>query len=476
MASHHGMHDLKGAHAHSSYHRPHDEQANRFRRLFDLPGLYTNPEDLVSLGAKDGPMDAGTNANRTDSVAVGLIFFGQFVDHDITLDVTSSFSEVAVPSEVANVRTPTLDLDCVYGQGPEASPFLYHGRGDYAGIKLLTGDDGTAADQTPDLAANDLQRTVHGTAIIGDPRNDENRVISQLQLGMIRFHNKVVDYLNHEEPQLMAEGELFEKARELVTWHYQWSITQDFLVNLCGRAVVNDILGNGRKFYCNHYSEPFIPIEFAVAAYRFGHSMIPQRIQVQRGQSALELFGSTLGTGFQPLADERGVVDWNELLFTQQNAVVQLAEKLDSGLASDLLDLPFITAGGVSSLATRNLMRGQTFQLPSGENIAQCMEIDPSVIETVSLAAQDIAGNDIDLSSGTPLWFYILVEAEKIGRETSPGHHEEGEGLGPVGARIVAETLIGLMELDERSYLATNRAWTPADGVGVSTVGEMLTY
>lgn len=474
MPEHHGMGQFKGIHKYCHYGYLQSRE-DRFGRMFDLPPLYLPVDALVELGAKNGPMDGGATAKRTKSVPVGLVFFGQFIDHDITLDVTSSLGGVFDAEDVPNARTPTLDLDCVYGQGPEASPYLYHAAGDFKNIKLLTGADGTAADQAAAHAKNDLSRTAHGTAIIGDPRNDENRIISQLQLAVIRLHNKAVDVLHTSAPDLEG-ADLFEEARTLVTWHYQWVVVNDFLVTMCGGPVVSDILGNGRQFYCQQNDAPFIPVEFSVAAYRFGHSMIPQKIQIQKGKASLELFGNTLGLGFKPLSSQKAVVDWNELVDANPGHVVQLAEKLDSKMATDLLDLPFIPADDVQSLATRNLLRGQAFMLPSGENVANAMGRSQSEIDKVSQAAANIAGSSIDLGSGTPLWFYILVEAEKIGRETSPGHFDKGEGLGPVGARIVGETLIGLLELDDRSFLASNRNWHPDDGLGITSLGGMLTY
>lgn len=472
MAKHHGLNKLRGIDAFCHYGHQ-QQRGDRFGRLFSIPPLFTPAPRLSALGAQGGPLDGGTRASRTNTVAVGQVFFGQFIDHDITLDVSTSLGSVVNDeTEVENVRTPTLDLDCVYGQGPEATPFFYHASGDFAGIKLLTGADGTAANQAPEFAENDLPRTSQGTAIIADPRNDENRVLSQMQLAFLRFHNKVVDQLSGE----YQGRELFEEARRTASWHYQWAVIHDFLPTMCGNAVVADILGNGRRHYCAEVNDPFIPVEFSVAAYRFGHSMIPQKVQIQQGKPALELFGPILGEGFAPLSNDKAVVDWNELAETSAGRAIQKAEKLDSKLASDLLKLPFIPASDIQSLATRNLLRGQAFQLPSGENIAFILDRSDSEIEQVSRAARTVAGSDIDLSNGTPLWFYLLVEAEKIGRETSPGHFDKGEGLGPVGARIVAETILGLIELDPRSFLAQNRGWNPADGVGVSTLGELLTF
>lgn len=470
---HHGMEDFAEIERFSHFgHTARD--GDRFGRLFpDLSPLYTPPGELRSLGRADGPMDGGTTANRTESVPVGQLFFGQFIDHDITLDVTSSFSEVADPQSVPNTRTPTLDLDNLYGMGPEASPFLYVGEEPFDGVKLLSGEDGTAADQKEAHADEDLWRAPNGRAVIGDHRNDENRILSQLHLAMVRFHNAVAQELYETED--LEEEELFEETRKIVRWHYQYVVVEDTLPALCGQAVVDEIQRRGRKFYCPRSETPYIPIEFAAAAYRFGHSMMPQKVQVQRGEDAFRLYGRTFGHGFEPLDDDDAVVDWNELTETDADRNVQTAEELDTQLASVLLDLPFID--GISSLASRNLLRGQTFQLPSGEQTARRMGRPEDEIERVREAAQQMSNPAADLSGGTPLWYYILVEAEHLGREDEPGHFESGEGLGPVGGRIVAETLYGIIEEDDRSFLASNRNWDPVtDGVGVETLGELLTF
>lgn len=482
MSNHHGMTRLQGMHAFCRYGHE-GTRDDRFGRLFNAPPLYMRPDHLRRIGRPGGPMDGGATSDRTESVPVGTVFFGQFIDHDVTLDVTSSLSAVNDAAETPNVRTPTLDLDSVYGGGPEASAYLYHATGPFRGVKLLTGADGTAAQvdgapQPDDLAVADLARTAHGTALIGDPRNDENRIISQMHLAMLRFHNHVVDTLHGgaQNGEALSGHELYEAARRLTTWHYQWVVVEDFLPAMCGRAVVADILGNGRQLFCTDTTVPFIPIEFAVAAYRFGHSMIPQRIHIRRSNPTHHVFGPTLGHGFSSLGSPAAVVDWYELTATPANRNVQMAEKLDTKLAPDLLALPFIEPPAEASLATRNLLRGQAFLLPSGEQAARAMKRPDDEIESVSAAAQNLVGSDVDLRSGTPLWFYLLVEAEHIGRETEAGRFEPREGLGPVGARIVAETLIGVLELDGRSYLAQDRSWHPESGVGVQTLGEMLTY
>ena len=490
MATHHGMKALQGLPALCG---PNLNRSDRFGRMFQaLPALYVDPRHLHAIGAASGPMQSTGAAQKTTTVAVGQIFFGQFVDHDITLDLTSSFARLDRADATTNFRTPTLDLDCVYGDGAEGSPYLYwHGvtgaGAAFNGVKLLTGADQPGA--TP-LMQEDLPRSAHGRAVIGDPRNDENRIISQLQLGFIRFHNRVADHL-HTVHALSGE-ELAHESRRVATWHYQWVVVNDFLRAIAGSAVVDDILGHGRRVYrpeaCAfgpHFgAEPYIPVEFSVAAYRFGHSMIPQRIQVQAGGPAFEVFGPTLGHGFSPLTDARAVVHWPQLL-DLSDPTVDRADKLDARMAADLLDLPFVGAGGVKSLVTRNLLRGQAFRLPSGEEVAVACGRDSAEINMVSAVVQSLAvaaTPPADFSSGTPLWLYIVAEAGAVGRETSPGTFHQGEGLGPVGARLVAETLIGLLELDSRAYLGSNRSWSPTDAAdklganGVFSLLDLLTF
>ena len=411
-------------------------------------------------------MDGKTDNDRTDGVPVGMIFFGQFVDHDITLDASTSFdSVVGNAGAVTNVRTPTLDLDCIYGLGPEAQPYLFERGGDFGGARLLTGADNPGQ---AGLREHDLLRSPNGRAIIGDPRNDENRVISQIQLAIIRFHNHVCKTLNEEEG--LTEHDLYEAARQETTWHYQYALVNDFLVAMCGQPVVERILGCGREHYCGHV--PFIPVEFSVAAYRFGHSMIPMKIQLRKNGERFELFGSKLGRGFDAVVDANAVADWHELLNTPQGRQVERAQKLDTKLAGDLLDLPFIDAGEEASLATRNLLRGNTFLLPGAEKIAAAIGCPDDQIDRVLDKVEQV--NDDLGRDGIPLWLYLLAEAEVIGRSQANGSDIEGEGLGPVGATIVAEVIIGLLlELDDRSYLGSNRNWAPREDW--NTLGKLVT-
>ena len=259
-----------------------------------------------------------------------------------------------------------------------------------------------------------------------------------MQLAMIKFHNKRCDELyqkSKDDGQPMEGHDLYERARQDVTWHYQWTVVNDFLVDMCGKAVVDDILGSGRQFYVCEV--PYMPVEFSVAAYRFGHSMVPMKIQVQKGDSAFEFFGKIFGRGFSPLGeslqpdDLRPIVDWHELFLTPENRQVQRAEKLDTKMAGDLLKLPFVEEGGESSLATRNLIRGNSFRLPGGDTVAREMGRPDTEVDAVMNRINAMSGGKV--TNGAPLWLYVLAEAEVIGRETSPGNFESGEGAWPRG-------------------------------------------
>jgi hypothetical protein len=411
-----------------------------------------------------------------------MVFFGQFIDHDLTLDLTSRFDRINEPGAITNFRTPTLDLDCIYGDGPEGSPFLYFAfpsqdaKSVFNGAKLLTGADLQGA--TPEQA-DDLLRNSNGIAVIGDPRNDENRVVSQLQLAMIRVHNRVVEHLCSDE---LSGAHLFEEARRLTTWLYQWVVLHDFLTTMVGAPVVSDILGNGRRIYAptgrQQTLDPFIPVEFSVAAYRFGHSMIPQQVRIRAGEDRVEVFSAELGQGFSPVPSLNAVVQWQQVLDLSDPSVDR-ADKLDLELAADLLSLPFVNGTAAEkSLATRNMMRGQAFRLPSGETVARaCCRPDSEIDAVVTQVSACTAGLAADLSSGIPLWLYLLAEAQVVGKESTPGVFESGEGLGPVGARIVGETLIGILELDPESFFGRDRSWSPSsEGMEISTLLDLLTF
>ena len=445
--SHHGIAALRGI-DHVACSPFQDKE--RFGRLFpSLPGLEVPQEDLLALAAS---MEERTERKAGDSATVtaGFTFFGQFVDHDITLDTTSSLERQNDPAAIRNFRTPLLELDNVYGSGPDATPYLYNRN---RPGRFLTGNN----DGNPD----DLPRNSQGTALIGDPRNDENGIVSQLQLAFLRFHNAT--YALVEEGKLPCHryyDDTFREAQRLVRWHYQWIIVHEFLPLIIDAGVLHSVLSDG--FQCYDWDlEPFIPVEFAVAAYRFGHSQIRTRYTLNAHRKHVQLFKPPADalTAFEPVP-AKNVIDWAYFFKLPGSSKQPLASrKIDTRIASEVFNLPFITSGQ-ASLPARNLLRGQSFSLPAGELVACALGIEP-------LTPKQLGTTKFHLP-GTPLWYYILKEAEL----------QPQNKLGAVGGRIVAEVLLGILRGDADSYLNLASCWKPclpAKKAGSFTAADLVT-
>jgi hypothetical protein len=425
----------------SKYH-----DSGRFGRLFPtLPPFARDTEKvrraLLELGKPGGIIDPGTVADANPDnpeITAGFTFLGQFLDHDLTFDPTSSLERQNDPEAITNFRTPAFELDTVYGSGRGASPHLYDRA--QPGKLLIDAD-----------FQRDLPRNSQNGALTGDPRNDENVIISQLHLAFIKFHNAVFD-------KVMAEGIAdpnlaFEEAQRLVRWHYQWIVLYQFLPLTVGEDLVKDILKNGRKIY-NWQNEPFIPVEFSVAAYRFGHSQIRPFYRVN-GDFAAPIFDNTLNPDEPDPQDLRGgkradrrFVEWDRF-FQLSGTVPQPSKLIDTKLSPPLFTLPLSTIasnmpGNPISLAQRNLLRALVFSLPSGQRVARALKIRPLTVDALA---------PLNLDKSTPLWFYILHESSL--------QPVEGKMLGPVGGRIVAEVFIGLLEGDSMSFLRQDPDWTP---------------
>ncbi|WP_380874295.1 myeloperoxidase [Sphingomonas sp. DBB INV C78] len=455
--------------------RSHYYDSGRFGRLFGkLPAFASDTPDvraaLLEIGKAGGIMDAKDklsegpvklitdptlSAKNSDNptLTAGFTFLGQFLDHDMTFDPTSSLERQSDPEHIANFRTPSLALDNVYGAGPGGSPHLYD-QGPGKGIKFLLEETGTAGKQ-------DVPRNSQNVALIGDPRDDENLIISQLQVAFLKFHNAAVEHVK-TKIKLTAPDQIFAEAQRIVRWHYQWIIVHEFLKKTCGEAAVNDVLENGRKFYKWH-NDPFIPVEFSVAAYRFGHSQVrpSYRANFTGNPGSQPFFGMIFTpTPSNPLDPDdlsggcrapRRFIDW-PTFFDFRDGSVRPNKKIDTTLSTALFKLPGSVVSNPdaktnpSSLAQRNLLRHLTFSLPSGQRVAKAMNLPV-------LSKGDLGDlKQYGLDDRTPLWFYILREAGVI---------ENGERLGPVGGRIITEVFLGLIQGDRTSYLSQEPDWEP---------------
>ncbi|WP_368744630.1 heme peroxidase family protein [Desertibaculum subflavum] len=510
------------------YRAPSNVELREFR--FSRLGPKGKPaSDALCLALGEAMTKPGNQPDAKDPIIpAGFTYLGQFVDHDMTFDRTElAFGSPVTVEELVQARSPALDLDCLYGRGPgdPEDRMLYSD-----GVRLKMGK--TAAVPFPDGGTNrdidgyDLPRSGQGAtpsarraALIADPRNDENLIVGQTHLAMMRFHNRVVE-------KLAAAGtpshDLFERAREQTTKHYQWMLRHDFLDRICSPGIVDEVFSKGRKYFevpCQpgttpaSYMQilpgdaPTMPIEFSVAAYRLGHSMIRGAYQWNRvfkaggpgGVGTLDLlfrFSGTSGTlsppppaglddrdagtferlptnwvaDFRRLYNFENETDRKDLGFPNPDAEFNMAKRIDTLLVDPLKTLPIGSFGGNPSsppndrnLAFRNLVRGNMVELASGQQMAKLLNATPlaagKIIEGAGGA--DVTNLDAalkkELTDNTPLWFYILREAElNNGR------------LGDVGSRIVAETFHRAMEASRYS-IVRDPTWRPSLGPDAST-------
>jgi hypothetical protein len=466
----------------------------RFGRLFRHLQAF-GPDDayLIELAdtmierAVDVEHDEGRSSNIADPVnglSAGFTYLGQFIDHDLTFDPVSHLDRLNDPDALRDFRTPRFDLDSVYGCGPHQNVFLYDGQ-DRKHLLF-------------DTQYDDLQRNAAGTAVIGDPRNDENSIIANLHLAFIKYHNLVVDEL---EP---TDG--FNAASQIVRFHYQWLVIHDFLPKVVGEELINEILvpvkdsstgaivqwnSNLRLFQPRR--RPFMPVEFSGAAYRFGHSIVrfnyalnhltdPDDTPPPEGKGELLVFDTTTDRdlrGGKPFDLEHRVAWFRFFKFPSiDDAKLQPARNIDTQVAAWLGHMaPTVGAAptGPTSLAARNLLRGKALGLPTGQEVAYAMGIpDSQIISTRNTDFPFTIGTgypddntvpEISVAQKsrlvglfgdqTPLWYYILKEAELI---------QKGQMLGPVGGRIVAEVFIGLLLNDPQSYLVSQPNFQPKAG------------
>jgi hypothetical protein len=478
-----------------------------------------NGDGSPVLATKDNNDALGENPNPL--LTSGFTFVGQFVDHDITFDTTPLDQQEADPYATTNFRTPRYDLDAIYGLGPNKNPQLYDpdDRDKFLIDKRPYSTIRSDTLKTPGVVY-DVPRDAAGKAIIADPRNDQTLIISQMHVALQMFHNKLVDHVRNK--LLVPQAAVFESARRLARWHYQWMVTHDFLPAIVGKAMADSVYKEVLlgvpiikiKYYrpTNPLGRPFIPVEFAVAAYRFGHSITRPRYTVQdyvtSADATVEVKGVPLFeadptdnnmNGSRPVP-ARLKIQWSKF-FNQagKSPTARPVRQFDASLANPLFQLPLTVQPDTTSsnrLSVRNLLRGKKMGLPSGQQVARLMDVTPLTNAQLSQnhriqVTVPIVGNVVNVErefdvenenltqtfanpewgGEAPLWFYILKEAEIVGR---------GRQLGPVGGRVVAEVLVGLLQHDLNSYLYLQPEWKPAPPVaparGQFTMADLLKY
>ena len=478
----------------SAKHSPMFE--GRFGRLFrSLPPATfgsteaDNLKNLTLLGAKmTATFDPPTDGKDPEESGIPALYtyLGQFIDHDITFDPASSLQKQDDPDALTDFRTPAFDLDNIYGRGPDDQPYLYDDKNAFLLGNRLTGGDPKATDLPRNSA-------MPARALIGDPRNDENTIVSQLQGLFHRFHNRTLA----DNPNLP-----FEEIQKLVRFHYQYVILHDFLPRIIHSSVLADLKTNGkydaRKLKFFHWKNaPFMPVEFSVAAYRLGHSMIRPGYRLNDDDSTLlpifmtpeakaQGFTDDL-TGFRAVVENRAI-DWGRFIDidtrkydgtdAENKKRLQFAYRIDTSVVNPLSQLPPAVASNPSSLAQRNLERGWRLGLPNGQHVAKAMGVPVMKDEEILIGkGVDQPAPDEQLvpitsvspvfTKNCPLWTYILAEALRH-KETVKIPVQESISittprLGPVGGRIVAEVFLGLIFGDNHSVLSLEPTWHPSN-------------
>ncbi len=496
---------------------------NGFGRLFPpmIDRSLTRSKMRRLSNAMREPFVKYDRPHQLSDTPAGYTFLGQFIDHDITLDNKSMLTRVLPDGDLKNTRTVDLDLDSVYAGGPDETPFLYNLPYMRVGKRILGKGRGTRYD----LLRTSRSRKYgpqggEARALIGDPRNDENFVIAQLHAAFIAFHNRLTDILIERHygdlrhrfctrtPDCgtrilagrltrKAQKKIFEKAREHVIHYYHRIIAEDFLPRVIGEHRTRDILVNGRRFFFPHgfrkhrgsLEKPFIPLEFSTAAFRFGHSQVSDGYVIREG-----VFSRILDISVQahkPLT-RRNIVDWKYFFpIEKRMRGINLARKIDTRIAKSLFDLggsDVLRGRRVNSLPMRNFLRSRVLKIPSGQYVAE--RILPEIssgnryrrYNAITRVSSSRRIRSILRHSDTPLWFYILQEAElhgkhwlsrpgryKHGRHHDGGPYRLGHTLGPVGGTIVGEVLIGLLEHYDRKTGKKGLKYRPEIKAGIDS-------
>jgi len=459
-------------------------------------------EGLIELGehmmddSNDRPRQLGKLA------PAGYTYLGQFIDHDLTFDITPLRAANRDADHRRNYRTPFLDLDQLYGGGPTLTPFLYRNvRQDIGKESFLIGRTASPYDPmltptpTPSSSSqgplgDDLPRNSEGIALVGDPRQDENLIIAQLHVAFLRVHNSVLRKLQNGELEGCGPpgATCFQQARRLVTWHYQWVLYKDYLKRILDENVYTEITNPKYQPRMAAVAGDFrIPIEFSGAAFRFGHSMVRNEYEINANHhdvSLKTLLGLTgVGGGARPSLPAEWKLDWPKFFPAGGGSMTARASNpIDTRIAAGLYQLSKDSKGDLKSLfavtisgdaadcnpPTPNrgeddlpvitLLRGARMLLPSGQTVANALAVRPLTDEEILRdnphASHKTILTKYSFSRDTPLWYYILKEAEIRG---------DGCRLGPTGSKIVGDVLVTALRKDPNSYLSAQNSepWKP---------------
>lgn len=431
-----------------------------YSRLFAKPVAPISSSEESKLIKLGNSMCYEVEREGTLTPRIGYTYFGQFLGHDLTHDATPLSGPYSEPEKTVNFRTATFDLDHVYGDGPSGSPYLYEGEEGAETFKVGATIPGGYRRDLP---------VQHGHVLIGDmqdTRNVDNLLLRQLHVLFLKFHNEAIRQLQ-TNPALesamdaLGGGSLFERARRLVCWHYQWIIRHDYLP----RVLHNDVWHFQADRPARKPGSGFsVPIEFSLAAFRFGHSMVRNAYRLNcRTKRVLIEELMALGQKAEPIADDY-LVEWGTFFDGLPTSGPQASSSyIDTsvsramhGLSPGTIRLANrLESVDPSNLPVRTLIRGARARLPSGQEAADTFLAQGRIKSEDRLTSSQLGRDTCDrsasvlrkhrLEQNTPLFYYILKEAEL---------KAEGLTLGPVGSHIVSEVVQSALEADPDSYLS----------------------
>jgi hypothetical protein len=440
---------------------PHANEAP-FSRLFRREDPLYDSHAVALLAGSQGPMmPPAAPAPAKPSLPAGFTFLGQFIDHDLTefravegmravpMNPVLGARQVVAPESgvtATNGRTGLFDLDSVYGLlgAPDAGLFRPNGTFRLGFARRTVGNTAAARDIRRATAYRDGR-------MIADPRNDENKVIVQLHTLFMRLHNVI--HRAKPDPKGLGSS-AFEATRAQVRRVYQRIVMRDYLPRIVAATEIEAVVTRlvARTAFYNDMDRRVrlanacppgaaaMPVEFAQAAFRLGHSQLRQGYLLKAGfgRALFQAGGDDL-RGREPIGPETEI-DWATFF----GPAAQSGEPLDARLeaATFRLPPPAVDAPPVS-LAERNIRRGADFGVASGQTCAVALRArypfiaDPMTPTELGISAE-VLGVDPSLATQTPLWFYILKEAEA----RRPGVTQ----LGEVGGLIVAEAILGALQ------------------------------
>lgn len=422
--------------------------------LEKLAGLMSGDETPIPINCQLGHVPP----------AAAVTYFGQFVDHDLTLDSTPlREAGCCEPIYTINYRAPWLDLDHLYGDGPRSSRHHYLYESDDASFRI---------GHSPCGGPFDVPFTHDGRLALADERNGENIILRQIHAMFLGLHNAAVRELSPTLPP----RERFDRARDRVRWQYQWLVRNWYLPQICHPDVYDAVINQGDHRIDWSQDGFAIPVEFSAAAMRFGHSMVRPGYRLRNGGKVFPL-AKLFGVQNNRALDSSLRIDWS---FFAGDDTTASAAPIDTTITEALFKLPdehidlYVRTSmphPPQALPVRTLTRGAAMRLPTGQQVRAALgEADiPAPTFDYKIDPWQ-ALRDAGLDQDTPLWYYVLLEAQlDPGLPSTQAHpwvSGFGTTLGKVGSRLVAEVIDASLYFDPTSFVRrkeTPKPWTNPD-------------